>query len=185
MSRGPHFNWYKSKIKQRYPLARTFMESGMLVEVMYVPEYSGSTNTYIALLLHKGSGIYRLTSKMKMHLLSLENLQPRIFNQLVGHVGLEFSTYFKNVRKLSLEKLLMEQRSAKRFYIKELKPHITTKFDDTYRTFNIGNVKRIKIIDFDFPPHLIPKTAQKYMQKKPYADDKAQQKFDNTGLKEE
>jgi len=151
--KGKYYTWYSRRINKKYALARTNLESGMLLEINYKPEDDQARN-YICLLLHKGHG-GRLLKDKKVHLLAIENMMSTHFEDLVSEVGLEFSTYFKNVRKLRIEKLLMEQADSERFYISELKSDINDKFKNTYRTFNINRITLIKVLDFKFPDKLL------------------------------
>ena len=189
MSKGKFYNWYNARIKHSYPVARTFLEVGQICQIRYTPTSTNKTKNYFCIILHKGIG--RLTPTKKMHLLSLENMPPKYFEEIVDQVGLEYSRYFKNVRKLKLEKLLMEQKDAKRFYIRELKPHIQSKYQNTYRTFNIGRTSIMKVIDFDWPGNFAQKeineTAKEQKQKHPTKGslDELNEKFNDTGLKEE
>lgn len=147
--KGKHYNWYKRKILKRYPLGRTFLESGLVLEIRYVPQSTGKVKDYICILLHKGVPGPLVETK-KLHLLTLEHFEPRYFKDLVKDVGLEYSQYFAKVRKFALEKFLMEQKDAKRFYTIKIKPKLNTIFENTYRQFNIGGIQLIRVIDFDF-----------------------------------
>jgi len=148
VKKGRHYNYYLRRIELRLPLWRTILESGMICEIKYTPDYgtgNRQTFTYLGLNLFKGKGA---GPKTKMHLLRLDNLAPRVFRQLVENSGLVYSKYFRNFRRLDIEQLLIE--NAGKYYLKEIKPNINSGFSNTYRTFNIGNYKQIKVLKFKF-----------------------------------
>ena len=148
MKKGKYYNYYLRRIEQRLPLWRTILESGMICEIKYTPDYGVGNRqmfTYLALNLFKGKGA---GPKVKIHLLRLDNLAPRVFRQLVENSGLVYSQYFRNFRRLDIEQLLIE--NAGKFYLKEIKPDINSGFKDTYRTFTIGLHRQIRVIKFKF-----------------------------------
>lgn len=147
MRKGQWYNHYLSRINKKYFCLRTMTESGTICEIRYKSASSGITRNYFCLMLNNGWGPH---PRKKTHLLSLEYLPPKLFDEFVEQVGLEFSSLFKKVRKLKIEKLLMERKDAGRFYIKEIKPDIDTMFKNTYRTFSIENIQRINVLDFKF-----------------------------------
>ena len=149
--RGTYYGRYLKRIINTYPLARTFLESGMLVEIKYKPpkDKKKPMKTYVGILLHKGS-IARSTGVSKLHFITIEDMQPRHFDLFVDDVGLEPSRYFEKVRKLKLEKLLTEQKTAEKFYISKIRDELDGIFKNSYRTFLLMGISSIKVIDFDF-----------------------------------
>jgi len=144
--RGTYYAYYERKINKRYPLNRNFLESGMLVELRYKPK-DKPFKTYVGILLHKG---FTSNGSEKLHFITLEDTQPRMFEGFVGNVGTEFSTYFKNVRKLKIGKLLTEEEKAEKFYMQEIKGELDGMFKKAYRTFLVDNISAIRVLDFKF-----------------------------------
>ena len=144
--RGTFFSHYSRRVNKRYTLTRNNLESGMMIEVLYKPKDKPVKN-YIGILLHKGFDSHGST---KLHFLTVEDMQPRHFDGFVEQVGLEYSTYFKNVRKLKLSKLLTEEKGAQKFYIMEIRDELDGMFKNAYRTFLTTNITLTKVLDYKF-----------------------------------
>ena len=141
-----NLSYYKSRIIKKYNIPRSFLESGSLLEMISRPEGERYSKHYFIIVLHPGYGPF---PKKLMHAITLENFQPTHFKQFVDNVGLEPSQHMKDVRKLSVEKLIMDKQHAQRFYLHEIKNRIN-KFDECYRTFTVMNISHIRILDFKF-----------------------------------
>ena len=144
--RGTFFSHYSRRVKKRYTLNRNNLESGMMVEVLYKPKDKPIKN-YIGILLHKG---FDSNGSTKLHFLTIEDMQPRHFEGFVEQVGLEYSTYFKNVRKLKLSKLLTEEAKSQKFYITEIQDELDGMFKNAYRTFFTTNIVSTRVLDYKF-----------------------------------
>ena len=144
--RGTFFSHYSRRGNKRYTLTRNNLESGMMIEVLYKPKDKPVKN-YIGILLHKGFDSHGST---KLHFLTVEDMQPRHFDGFVEQVGLEYSTYFKNVRKLTLSKLLTEEKGAQKFYIMEIRDELDGMFKNAYRTFLTTNITSTRVLDYKF-----------------------------------
>jgi len=144
--RGSFFSHYSRRVNKRYNLNRNNLESGMIVELLYKPKDKPVKN-YIGILLHKGFDSHGST---KLHFLTIEDMQPRHFEEFVKQVGLEYSTYFKNVRKLKLAKLLTEEKKAQKFYLMEIRGEMGGMFKNAYRTFLTTNITSTRVLDYNF-----------------------------------
>ena len=144
--RGTFFAHYSRRVKKRYNVNRNNLESGMMVELYYKPK-DKPIKQYIGILLHKGFDSHGST---KLHFLTVEDMQPRHFDGFVDQVGLEESTYFKNVKKLKLSKLLTEEKEAQKFYIQEIRDELDGMFKNAYRTFLVSNITSTRVLDYKF-----------------------------------
>jgi hypothetical protein len=138
---------YKTRILGKYTIPRTFLESGLLCELYYKPLDSRTFKYYYVVILHPGFGPF---PHKLMHALTLEHMNPMYFDRFVDDVGLEYSIHMKTIRKVAIEKLIMDKKDSKKFYLTELKRRLNTSFDNTYRTFNTMNIKMIRALDYKF-----------------------------------
>jgi hypothetical protein len=141
-----NLNYYKARIVNKYNIPRSFLESGTILEMVYKPNTERYSKHYFIIVLHPGYGPF--PDKL-LHAITLENFQSVYFKQFVDQIGLEPSQHMKNIRKIALEKLIMDKKDARKFYLNEIKTRVN-KFEDCYRTFLVNNIQRIQIIDFKF-----------------------------------
>lgn len=142
--RGTFFSHYSRHVEKRYNVNRNNLESGMMVELFYKPKNKPIKN-YIGILLHTG---FESHGSTKLHFLTVEDVQPRHFNDFVKNVGLEDSTYFKDVRKLKIEKLFIEEEQ--KFYITEIRNELDGMFKNSYRTFLTSNITSTRVLKYKF-----------------------------------
>lgn len=170
-----YLSHYRSRIAKKYAIPRTFLEAGLLCELFYKSEYAKLPKYYYVLILHPGFGPF---PHKLLHALTLEHLQPMYFDKFVDEIGLEYSKYMKTIRRVAIEKLVMDKKDSKKFYLHELKRRLNTSFDNTYRTFNTMNLRGIRVIDYKFndSKDILQESFNKQMKKSENAqvDDKKQ-----------
>jgi len=144
--RGKYYANYLRRVINRYPINRSNLETGMIIEIKYNSSKKPAKN-YLGLLLHKGIDE---NDTVKLHFLTLEYMQPRYFKDFVKEVGIESSKYFKITKNKNIRKLLMEENNSKDFYNLKIKNGIDDIFKNAYRVFDVNKIITINTIDFKF-----------------------------------
>jgi len=139
-------NEHRVRIKSQFQLQKSRLEKGMIVRVRYTPIISGKQRgpavEYMLLILNP-------IFKKKIHALSLDNFGFVRLNELATETGIVYIPSFAKKRKLNLPKLEMKQ-SSQRFYATSLKRDMSTKWGDSYRTFDEKFFNKIFLVDYKF-----------------------------------
>jgi len=139
-------NEHRVRIKSQFQIQKSRLEKGMVVKCRYNPIVSGTqrggAEEYMLLILNP-------IWKKKVHALSLDNFGSIRFNELAEDTGLVYIPSFQKKRKLNLPKLEMRQ-SSNRFYYSKLKKEMSTKWGDSYRTFDIQHFNKIFLVEYKF-----------------------------------
>jgi len=85
----------------------------------------------------------------KVHALSLDAFSNVRLNQLAEDVGLVYIPQFKKKRKVNIPKLEM-RTSSQRFYASFLRKDMSTKWGNSYRTFDIKHFNKLFLVDYKF-----------------------------------
>ena len=125
------------------PFSKISLEKGMIVRMRYrAKSHKKMLKEYIILILNRNY-------QGKIHALSLEHVPEKTFIDLAMDTGIVYAKNIINYKKLNIPKLLMEL-SSHRFYHRKLKRHISTKYNDSYRTFLVSNIVSLYLVDYDF-----------------------------------
>ena len=132
------------------PFSKYSLEKGMIMKMRYrAASHKKILKEYVILVLNKNW-------KKKIHALSLEHVPEKTFINLAEDVGIVYAKNIIKYKKLNIPKLLIEL-SSNRFYHRKLKKHIQSKYNGSYRTFNIDRVTTMNLIDYDFGLDIKPK----------------------------
>ena len=128
------------------------LQKGMIVEAVYKPNTDdgkiGKPKKYMFLILNRG---YKTpgTNNRKIHALTLDNFSPSVLNMLAEDIGLKYIPKYQKTIGFDIPKLLMEQ-SSQRFYSQKIRPTISSKYNDSYRTLLIPNFSQIRLVNYKF-----------------------------------
>jgi hypothetical protein len=146
--KGKYYNQYIRCIKRRFNIPKGNLESGMLVELRYytrnkTTKKPNPVRKYLVLILHPNYKKY-------IHCLRLDNVKPLFFKRLYEKTGIVTCDYNSKCERLNVKQLLLEQKDAKKFYIKELRPKMKLQFGKSYRTFKYSQLRISSLYFFDF-----------------------------------
>jgi hypothetical protein len=121
------------------------MEKGMVVYLRY-KTVGGEGRQYAATVLNP---LY----KGKLHMISMNEIKLQDFRNFVKGFGVRYIPRFAKTRGIDLPKIDMAV-SSKRIYEGRVKPELSTKLNNSYRTLILKNVSGLQLLDYDFGPEL-------------------------------
>ena len=125
----------------RHIIKPTQLEKGMIVYFRYT-KVSGEAGQYVATVLNPAF-------QMKMHALSMNEIALNDFRMFVKGFGVKYIPRFQKVRGIDLPKIDMAA-STKRIYEGKVKPELSKKLNNSYRTLIIKNISGLQLLDYDF-----------------------------------
>lgn len=139
-------NEHRVRVRSQLQIQKSRLQKGMIVKCRYNPITSGTqrggAEEYMLLILN---GMW----KKKVHALSLDHFGFIRFNELAEDTGLVYIPSYQKKRKLNLPKLEMRQ-SSNRFYNSMLRKDMSTKWGDSYRTFDLAHFNKIFLVEYKF-----------------------------------
>ena len=138
-------NEHRVKVKSQVQIQLSRLEKGMVVKARYNPKVGDirkGAQEYMLLILNP-------TWQKKVHALSLDAFSNVRLNQLAEDVGLVYIPQFKKKRKVNIPKLEM-RTSSQRFYASFLKKDMSTKWGNSYRTFDLKHFNKLFLVDYKF-----------------------------------
>lgn len=141
-------NQYLRNVTRRFNISKYKIEAGMLLELRYkaLNEDTGKLYPpakYFVLILHPNYKKYT-------HALRLDFVPPRWTRKLVESVGLKPATALKQHEKLNIRQMALEEGNSRRFYYKELKPHMDNRYKNSYRTFRLDRFSIVNVYNFNW-----------------------------------
>ena len=138
-------NEHRVKVKSQVQIQLARLEKGMIVKARYNPkdgDVRRGAQEYMLLILNP-------IWQKKVHALSLDAFSNVRLNQLAEDVGLVYIPQFKKKRKVNIPKLEM-RTSSQRFYASFLRKDMSTKWGNSYRTFDIKHFNKLFLVDYKF-----------------------------------
>ena len=129
----------------RHIISPSQMEKGMVVYLRY-KTVGGEGRQYVATVLNP---LY----KGKLHIISMNEIKLQDFRNFVKGFGVRYIPRFAKTRGIDLPKIDMAV-SSKRIYEGRVKPELSTKLNNSYRTLILKNVSALQLLDYDFGPEL-------------------------------
>ena len=129
----------------RHIISPNQMEKGMVVYLRY-KTVGGEGRQYAATVLNP---LY----KGKLHIISMNEIKLQDFRNFVKGFGVRYIPRFAKTRGIDLPKIDMAV-SSKRIYEGRVKPELSTKLNNSYRTLILKNVSGLQLLDYDFGPEL-------------------------------
>ena len=139
-----HLNEHLRRANQKLAIAKSQLEKGMVVEMLYKPE-KGNLKRYVLTILNANY-------QGKMHAISMENVSHNAYTDFVDGVGIRYIPRFQKYRGVNISKVIMDV-SSRRFYVGKLKNNL----QDCYRTFTVRKINSVRLIDYNFDEKLISK----------------------------
>ena len=139
-----HLNEHLRRANQKLAIAKSQLEKGMVVEMLYKPE-KGNLKRYVLTILNANY-------QGKMHAISMENVSHNAYTNFVDGVGIRYIPRFQKYRGVNISKVIMDV-SSRRFYVGKLKNNL----QDCYRTFTVRKINSVRLIDYNFDEKLISK----------------------------
>lgn len=129
----------------RHIISPNQMEKGMVVYLRY-KTVGGEGRQYAATVLNP---LY----KGKLHIISMNEIKLQDFRNFVKGFGVRYIPRFAKTRGIDLPKIDMAV-SSKRIYEGRVKPELSTKLNNSYRTLILKNVSGLQLLDYDFGSEL-------------------------------
>ena len=150
-----YLSYYKGRTIKRTVINPFYFESGLICEVNYKIKNQdtgklGRAYPFYILILNSGWPTYNSFFNQYVHALRLDHVKPFVFEQLYKMTGITQSKNVKDLRKVNIDKLTMYDKESKRFYIRNLRPYMKTKYSDCYRTFHKKQFSYIRAVKFLF-----------------------------------
>ena len=138
-------NEHRVRVKSQVQIQLSRLEKGMVVKARYNPRVGDvrrGAQEYMLLILNP-------FWQKKVHALTLDNFTHVKLNQLAEDVGLVYIPSFQKKRKVNIPKLEM-RTSSQRFYATNLKKDMSTKWGNSYRTFDVKHFNKLFLVDYKF-----------------------------------
>ena len=129
----------------RHIISPNQLEKGMVVYLRY-KTVGGEGRQYAATVLNP---LY----KGKLHIISMNEIKLQDFRNFVKGFGVRYIPRFAKTRGIDLPKIDMAV-SSKRIYEGRVKPELSTKLNNSYRTLILKNVSGLQLLDYDFGSEL-------------------------------
>lgn len=129
----------------RHTITSNQMEKGMVVYLRY-KTVGGESRQYAATVLNP-------SYKGKLHIISMNEIKLQDFRNFAKGFGVRYIPNFAKTRGINLPKIDMSI-SSRRIYEGKVKPELSTKLNNSYRTLILRNVSGLQLLDYDFGTEL-------------------------------
>jgi len=129
----------------RHIISPAQLEKGMVVYLRY-KTVGGEGRQYAATVLNP-------SYKGKLHIISMNEIKLQDFRNFAKGFGVRYIPRFTKTRGIDLPKINMAI-SSKRIYEGKVKPELSTKLNNSYRTLILKNVSGLQLLDYDFGKEL-------------------------------
>jgi len=129
----------------RHIISPAQLEKGMVVYLRY-KTVGGEGRQYAATVLNP-------SYKGKLHIISMNEIKLQDFRNFAKGFGVRYIPRFTKTRGIDLPKINMAI-SSKRIYEGKVKPELSTKLNNSYRTLILKNVAGLQLLDYDFGKEL-------------------------------
>ena len=150
-----YFSQHIRNIKRKTTIQPERLESGPIYELRYRSE-TASKNRYLVL----ATNIYPYTAERKekkLHCLDMDLLPMREFRYLIKE---SFGLQIINIKNQKYIELATPGRTKQQQFYEKSIGNILRQIPKLYKTFSIGKMKKIEIVDYDFT-RVLTKTDQR------------------------
>lgn len=156
---------HRSFFGNRYPIAVSDMQPGMIIEFSYRKTSGKTPETKRYTVMVVDPKYKRVQDKEPFtHAVNLD-IAPRVaLLDIAKKTGVTMANSKLEVRKVYADKLITEG-APRQFYQSSIADLISGKGKGSYRTFKTGKIQSIQLIDYKFPDTI------EYFNSKELADD--------------